>query len=257
MNESSGGSEETQRAESYQTAVRSTITSHRLIANMLSMVHAAVQARSVAINPLDASGAANGPSVVLRTGQLGVSPQELRREYLGRYQASDPLHPRLFAETRKSLVGTRDIGGTRQLERTPFGEFAHAAGMPVFVRVLFRLDGLLVGALFVGRTAWEGEFSDREVAFLSRAQAFLEQAYCLAIRRQPEIGGEQVLRQAGLTLREAEVARHAASGMRSREIADLLIVSETTVKTHLARIYNKLDVRTRTELAARLRPNAA
>lgn len=57
-----------------------------------------------------------------------------------------------------------------------------------------------------------------------------------------------------LSVREAEVARLAAAGRSNREIAELLVVSVRTVETHLLRIYRKLGVRGRAELAAAVAP---
>jgi len=57
---------------------------------------------------------------------------------------------------------------------------------------------------------------------------------------------------AGLTGREREVARLAATGLSSRDIAAELSVSPRTVDTHLSRIYRKLDLSSRTALASRL-----
>jgi len=52
---------------------------------------------------------------------------------------------------------------------------------------------------------------------------------------------------AELSPRELEVFRLLARGMSNREIADHLIVGETTVKTHVARILAKLGVRDRVQ----------
>ncbi|AUI51773.1 LuxR family transcriptional regulator [Arthrobacter crystallopoietes] len=53
-----------------------------------------------------------------------------------------------------------------------------------------------------------------------------------------------------LTFRERDVATLVAQGMRSRDIAARLGVSVRTVEGHIYRIYDKLHVRTRGELAA-------
>lgn len=55
-----------------------------------------------------------------------------------------------------------------------------------------------------------------------------------------------------LTPREEEVARLVAAGVTNREVAARLFVSPKTVERHLVNLFRKLDVRNRTELAARL-----
>jgi DNA-binding NarL/FixJ family response regulator len=52
-----------------------------------------------------------------------------------------------------------------------------------------------------------------------------------------------------LTAREREVALLVAAGKRNRDVAAALFLSEKTVETHLARIYDKLGVRSRAALA--------
>jgi DNA-binding NarL/FixJ family response regulator len=54
---------------------------------------------------------------------------------------------------------------------------------------------------------------------------------------------------ATLSAREEEVVRRVALGLRNAEIAKDLSISEDTVKTHLNRIFRKLGVRDRMELA--------
>jgi DNA-binding NarL/FixJ family response regulator len=51
-----------------------------------------------------------------------------------------------------------------------------------------------------------------------------------------------------LTAREAEILQGVIQGMRNREIADRLQISEKTVKTHLGSIFRKLNVNRRAEL---------
>ena len=55
-----------------------------------------------------------------------------------------------------------------------------------------------------------------------------------------------------LTPTEAQIAQLAADGRTNREVADALFVSVHTVEANLTRIYRKLQVRSRTELAKKL-----
>jgi DNA-binding NarL/FixJ family response regulator len=52
----------------------------------------------------------------------------------------------------------------------------------------------------------------------------------------------------GLTTREVEVAGLVALGLRNRDIADRLAISEGTVKIHLHNIYEKLGIEGRSQL---------
>lgn len=52
-----------------------------------------------------------------------------------------------------------------------------------------------------------------------------------------------------LTRREREIAMMAAQGLASKEIGERLFISRRTAENHLAKVYDKLGVRTRSELA--------
>jgi DNA-binding NarL/FixJ family response regulator len=54
--------------------------------------------------------------------------------------------------------------------------------------------------------------------------------------------------ETGLTAREMEVMQRVAEGLRNKEIAERLAISEGTVKIHLHNIYQKLGVDGRLEL---------
>jgi two-component system nitrate/nitrite response regulator NarL len=56
-------------------------------------------------------------------------------------------------------------------------------------------------------------------------------------------------RQFGLTPREVEVVLAVAEGLTNKEIADRFSLSEETVKHHLTKIFSKLNVENRVELA--------
>jgi NarL family two-component system response regulator LiaR len=52
-----------------------------------------------------------------------------------------------------------------------------------------------------------------------------------------------------LTARELEVLKSIAKGMSNQEIGSVLSISETTVRTHVSRILNKLHLASRTQAA--------
>jgi len=67
----------------------------------------------------------------------------------------------------------------------------------------------------------------------------------------PEAPGKDIdekeLARLGLSGREQEVLQLMAEGLSNQEIADRLFVSLNTIKTHCSRIFEKLDVRRRTQ----------
>lgn len=57
----------------------------------------------------------------------------------------------------------------------------------------------------------------------------------------------QKIEDLGLSKREYEVLCKIAKGHSNKEIASLLFVSESTIKTHVSNVYSKLDVKRRTQ----------
>lgn len=58
---------------------------------------------------------------------------------------------------------------------------------------------------------------------------------------------EAAIRSLGLSPRECEILDLLASGQSIKELARTLGISPNTVKTHVARVYEKLDARNRVE----------
>jgi DNA-binding CsgD family transcriptional regulator len=122
----------------------------------------------------------------------------------------------------------------------------------------YRLATLWI-RLDLGRTL--ATLSDeRAVAELERTAADARARGAVTVRELAEgslraLGVRTWRRGAGgapLTAREEEVARLVAAGATNREVASALFLSPKTVERHLVNLYRKLEVRNRTELAARL-----
>lgn len=92
------------------------------------------------------------------------------------------------------------------------------------------------------------------------ALAFLALGVVVGVRLmgrvpQPEgaEGNPQAVAALGISPRELAVLQELAAGRSNKEIAQRLDVSPNTVKTHVARLYEKLGARRRTEAVLRAR----
>jgi DNA-binding NarL/FixJ family response regulator len=115
------------------------------------------------------------------------------------------------------------------------------------------IDALLVAAEAGHAAAAAFRDAGREAsarAAAARAGVWLEQCEGARPVTLPaaEVAGE-------LTPREREIALPAASGLTSQQIAGRLVVSVRTVDNHLQRLYRKLGIARRAELARLLTPD--
>jgi DNA-binding NarL/FixJ family response regulator len=93
----------------------------------------------------------------------------------------------------------------------------------------------------LGTAKWTLVWSEGESLSLEEAAAYAARGRGKRLR---PLGGWD-----SLTPTEAEVARLAADGLSNPQIGERMFISRGTVKTHVARIYDKLGVCNRTELA--------
>jgi DNA-binding NarL/FixJ family response regulator len=109
-------------------------------------------------------------------------------------------------------------------------------------------DPSLIDAAFGrGASAYVLKTSDVEVIATAVRQAFEPSLYFA----RPQQPAEQPVELAApkLTRRELEILKLVSEGRSNRQVAELLWVTDQTVKFHLANVYRKLGVRSRFDAA--------
>jgi DNA-binding NarL/FixJ family response regulator len=140
------------------------------------------------------------------------------------------------------------IDATRRLRQDPDAP-------PVLVLTTFDDDELLSGALRAGVAGFllkdsPAEDVVRGVAAVAQGHALLDPAVTGRVLEQFRTNPARADATAGdlvseLTAREREVLVLMGRGLSNTEIADTLVISEVTVKSHIGRIFTKLDLRDR------------
>ena len=91
------------------------------------------------------------------------------------------------------------------------------------------------------------------LAFLALGLVIGARVLAPRVPTAPFDGNPQALATLGISPRELEVLREIAAGHSNKEIALQLHVSPNTVKTHVARLFEKLGARRRTDAIQRAR----
>lgn len=130
------------------------------------------------------------------------------------------------------------------------------AGVRVVILTTFDLDDYVYGALRAGASGFLVKDTEpmeliHAVRVVARGDALI--APSITRRLISEIAGRAAkpvpnARLNTLTEREREVLELVAAGLSNDEIADRLVLSPATAKTHVSRILTKLDARDRAQL---------
>ena len=106
----------------------------------------------------------------------------------------------------------------------------------------------------LARTHWDELYVfGIALAFLMLG-AFVGARLFAGARKPPAFDGNPKAQAAlGISARELAVLREIVAGRSNTEIADRLHIAPSTVKTHVARLYEKLGAKRRTDAAHRAR----
>jgi DNA-binding CsgD family transcriptional regulator len=171
---------------------------------------------------------------------LPVSP-DLARE-TDRLRHHSPLLPRPSTVGRP--VRLSDCLTRRERDANPLCRLAKSVGIDDSMD-LWLVDGgrIVVG---FGFDSSGRDFTTRDKAVLEALVPHLVQLRRAALARRP-CDAESDAAEA-LTVREREILRLVAHGLSNAEIAQRLVISPLTAKTHVSRIMGKLGARDRAQL---------
>jgi DNA-binding NarL/FixJ family response regulator len=132
------------------------------------------------------------------------------------------------------------------------------AGTRVVVLTTFELDEYVFGALKAGAAGFllkdiEPVDLIAAVRTIDRGEALLapritQQLITAYIAAGPRPASANSAALNALTDREREVLTHLAAGLSNDQIAQKLVISPLTAKTHVSRLFTKLDARDRAQL---------
>ncbi len=114
----------------------------------------------------------------------------------------------------------------------------------------FEIYGGIVAVLFSTLGIWLGLKLTREKIVVREVPVPVEVRVPMPATG-PFTRNDARLAQLGITPRELEILEAMAAGLSNRGIAERLFVSENTVKTHAARLFEKLAAQRRTQAVQR------
>ena len=213
---------------------------------MLECIGRVIENELVCHNEINAPGGSS--LTVLRPAIENFEPM---RQVFFRHAHEHPSLNHLIATGDTRAVKTSDFVTQAEFRsRGIYREFYRKLRVRYQLTFGFKTE---TGALgFVAVSRWHRDFTEQERSVLTLFRPHFIQAYHRAATRQLSKGNGTAhanghpAADLNLSAREREVLHWLADGKTNGEIATILGVSLATVKTHVGRVLDKLQVETRT-----------
>lgn len=158
----------------------------------------------------------------------------------------DVVTPCLSKHSVPRLVN-QELSQNALMRTAHYNELLRPNGMYWGVNLYLRAEGHELGDLRIWRERSRPAFDEQTLFLLG----CLQPALIAALQRVSQPSGIADILQP-LSPRERQIANLAARGLPDKRIAQQLDIGFTTVRSHLAQVYRKLQVANRAELIRRL-----
>jgi len=232
--------------------------SHQLVAELVEEAHAVADPVRFPQRALERLQGAFGFDTAMLMGlshprrPLAMLNKEPFRPFLKRYQQEAQRYDADLIRTRKATREgrgafiDREVYSSSELRELPFfAEITRPQGISSQLIGIIHLRGEPLAKLHLCRHGSGKGFGINELEGLRQVMPLLGIAHVAF--SAPLRGGSASMEALGP--RERQVAELVARGLRNREIGAMLGTSPNTVRNQLHRLFEKLDVSGRTELA--------
>lgn len=172
-----------------------------------------------------------------KKGVIWKIDSKAMKDYESVWQFDDPITAQLRKLQKPTFVN--EVMPLEDLKKTSYyNEFLRAYGLYHGINIYFVRNGMDIGDLRIWRAQDAEMFGEREKRILNLLEPYFTQALPL-----------DLLTQYGLTPREQEVVHLVSKGLSDKEVANLLGIGFTTLRTHLNNSMRKVGCNNRTEMA--------
>lgn len=180
---------------------------------------------------------------------INISQKDVAN-YLDYGESMDYTIP-IFKNARPIAYKETDLFHDSVREKTDFYNEFLAHGLEFPLALCIADNGICYGALSLFRPKRMGDFDNRDIFILNQ----LRKHFVTKIRQEyikdqsSSVSKIDCLKQEySLTAREFEILGYLMDGLTNEEISRKLFVENGTVKKHIHNIYNKLEIKNRTQL---------
>jgi DNA-binding CsgD family transcriptional regulator len=133
-----------------------------------------------------------------------------------------------------------------------YKEYIKPFGFEHVLNCEYANNGFNIASLTLYRSAENGDFKDSDIYYMELLAPCLIHALSQTIIVEPSFKNNHFLDKFSLTKREKEIINLVYEGKSNRETAEVLFISENTVKKHLSNIFQKMNMSNRKKMISYL-----